>query len=196
MSQKKYCYPQGKSWNYPSSSKYPFGEPDHENKIRRFPKDPPHPELIKNMRMTYSVYNNIKETIGSKPAETGGMLLSETHDYTITIFIFDIAASNNRNVYQPNTNFLNKALVGRNEDFVGIAHSHPPGILKLTPQDKVAAWSNITSPSNTHLRAYLMPLIRTIPDTGHFEIIPYIVTCHPKGMGEVIVHEVELEILS
>jgi hypothetical protein len=40
-----------------------------------------------------------------------------------------------------------------------------------------------------------MPLIQTIPDTGRFEIIPYIVTCHPKGYGRVEVCRVELEII-
>ena len=100
------------------------------------------------------------------------------------------------NVYQTNTNFLNRVLKGRNEEFVGIAHSHPKGLKHLTAQDGRAAWSNLTSPSNPHLQAYLMPLIQTVPDTGKFEIIPYIVTCHPKGMGKVIVRKVKIEILN
>lgn len=176
-----------------------FGKPNQtikdEDKIMRPPKPPPPHKLIKTMRMTRHVYAAIKEHIGLQRAETGGILLGKFHDYMITGFVFDSAASNNRTVYQPNTNFLNKILNGRNEEFIGLVHSHPPGFRRLTSQDQRAAWSNITSPSNPHLRAYLMPLIQTIPDTGRFEIIPFIVTCHPKGMGRVIVERVELEIL-
>ena len=166
-----------------------------DNKIIRPPKKPPHPKLIKSMRMTSQVYMAINKLIGLKPAERGGILLSISNDYTITGFVYDRRSSKKRNVYQPNTNYLNKVLKGRNEEFVGIAHSHPPGLRKLTVQDRRAAWSNLTSPNNTHLQAYLMPLIQTVADTGKFEIIPYIVICHPNGMGKVLVKQVELVIL-
>lgn len=166
-----------------------------QGKIMRPPKKPPYPKLIKTMRMTYQVKKAIKKLIGLKPAERGGILLSISNDYTITGFVYDKKASQKKNVYQPNTNFLNRVLKGRNEEFVGIAHSHPPGLRKLTVQDRRAAWSNLTSPTNPHLQAYLMPIIQTVPDTGKFEIIPYVVICHPKGKGKVLVNEVELLIL-
>jgi len=171
-------------------------DPQIDNKIIRPPKKQPHPKLIKTMRITSQVYRAINKLIGLKPAERGGILLSISNDYTITGFVYDRKASKKRNVYQPNTNFLNRVLKGRNEEFVGIAHSHPPGFRKLTVQDMRAAWSNLTSPSNPHLQAYLMPIIQTAPDTGKFEIIPYIVTCHPKGMGKVIVRKVKIEIIN
>ena len=146
--------------------------------------------------MTSQVYRAINKLIGSKPAERGGILLSISNDYTITGFVYDRKASKERNVYQPNTRFLNRVLKGRNEEFVGIVHSHPPRLRRLTVQDRRAAWSNLTSPSNPHLQAYLMPLIQTVSDTGKFEIIPYIVTCHSKGMGKVIVRKVKIEIIN
>ena len=145
--------------------------------------------------LTSQVRNDIKNTIGSVPAESGGLLISSTRDYTITCFVPDIAADKNSTIYQPNTDFLNSVLKGRNNEFVGIAHSHPKGARFLTTQDQRAAWSNLTSPDNPHLNAYLMPLIQTIPDTGQFEIIPFIVTCHPKGNGWVEVCRVELKII-
>ena len=166
-----------------------------DNKKIRLLKKPPHQKLIKTMRMTSQVYRAINKLIGLKPAERGGILLSISNDYTITGFVYDRKASKNRNVYQPNTIFLNRVLMDRNEEFVGIVHSHPPGFRHLTKQDRRAAWSNLTSPGNPHLQAYLMPLIQTVPDTGKFEIIPYIVTCHPKGMGKVIVRKVKIEII-
>jgi hypothetical protein len=168
---------------------------NYEAKMARPPKVPPHPDLISTMRITKQVYRAIRKEIGLQPAERGGILLSISNDYTITGFVFDKAAERNSTVYQPNTKFLNHVLKGRNDEFVGIVHSHPAGCRNLTVQDQRAAWSNLTSPGNPHLQAYLMPLIQTIPDTGRFEIIPYIVTCHPEGMGKVVVRKVELKIL-
>jgi hypothetical protein len=168
---------------------------DFAEKALRPPKPPPPWDLLEKTRMTIQVYHDIKNFIGSRPAESGGLLLSNTIDYLITCFVFDIAAAKNRTIYQPDTEFLNSVLKGRNNEFVGIAHSHPGGARQLTSQDQRAAWSNLTSPGNPHLNAYLMPLIQTIPDTGRFEIIPYIVTCHPQGRGRVIVKEVSLEII-
>jgi len=104
-------------------------------------------------------------------------------------------AAKKQSIYQPDTEFLNSVLKGRNETFLGIAHSHSRGGRVLSQQDKNAAWSNMTSPGNPHLNAYLMPLIQTMPDTRRFEIIPYIVTCHPSGNGRVIVHKVDLKII-
>ena len=168
---------------------------DFETKALRPPKPFPPPRLIKNMKMKLQAFRDIKKHIGTRPAESGGLLISSTKDYTITCFIFDIASAQNQTIYQPNTDFLNSVLKERNDEFVGIAHSHAAGGRKLSPQDQRAAWSNMTSAGNPHLNAYLMPLIQTIPDTGRFEIIPYIVTCHPKGMGRVIVKKVPLEII-
>lgn len=168
---------------------------DFSKKKRRLPKPPPLDKFIKKMWITRRAYQEIKNTIGSRAAESGGILLSNTLDYTITGFIFDIAAAKSRSIYQPDTDFLNSVLKGRNEEFVGVAHSHQKGGRQLSQQDQNAAWSNMTSPGNPHLNAYLMPLVQTIPDTGRFEVIPYILTCHPSGSGRVIVHRVELKII-
>ena len=166
---------------------------DFEKKALRQPKSPPPPDLVLRMRMTAQVYRDIERSIGSRPAESGGILLSKSHDYTVTCFVWDNAADRNETIYQPNTEFLNAVLKGRDDEFVGIVHSHPRGARRLTSQDQRAAWSNLTSPGNAHLQAYLMPLIQTTPDTGRFELIPYVVTCHPEGRGRVIVDKVELE---
>jgi hypothetical protein len=180
----------------------PFGDQYHariqsefEKKALRPPKPPPDPALVENMRMTRFVYQDIEYKSRDERNELGWLLLSQTHDYTITCSVLDIAAAKNSAVYQPNIAFLNSVLKGRNDEFVGIAHSHPKGHEYLSTQDQRAAWSNLTSPDNPHLNAFLMPIIQTIPDTGRFEIIPFIVTCHPEGNGRVEVCRVELEII-
>ena len=88
-------------------SKIPYGnqylarlQSDFARKANRQPKRPPPSDLIENMRMTRQVYQDIKNTIGSRPAESGGLLMSRTHDYTITCFVLDIAAAKNSSVSQ------------------------------------------------------------------------------------------------
>ncbi|MCW2248188.1 hypothetical protein M2352_003822 [Azospirillum fermentarium] len=123
------------------------------------------------------------------------MLLSSTRDYTITDYVFDATAMTSGASYTPNTHFLNKELEGRESHFIGIVHSHPPGFRQLSGQDQRAAWSNLTAPGNAHLHAYLMPLVMTIPDNGHFEIVPFIVVCHAHGRGDVKVLPVDLKLI-
>lgn len=166
-----------------------------QSKVLRKPKPHPDAYLIKRMRMKRQVYNDIKTSIGSMPAESGGVLLGNSNSLVIECFVFDLMAATNQTVYQPNTKFLNSVLKGRENQFLGIAHSHSKGGRTLSQQDRNAAWSNMTSPGNPHLHAYMMPLIQTTPDTKRFEIIPYIVICHPDGHGRVIVNHVALEII-
>ena len=82
-----------------------------KKKENRSPKDPPPFEQIRTMKMTQQVYDDIKRQIGSKPAESGGILLSESLDYSISTFVPDIASPHNSAIYQPNTKFLNSVLV-------------------------------------------------------------------------------------
>jgi hypothetical protein len=169
---------------------------DYKEKFRRPPKPPPPKFLIDKFRITPYALSAIEYYIGRIPAESGGMLLSQSHDYKVTGFIFDYFGSNTGSTaYQPNTKYLNHFLADREPEIVGIVHSHPANYRKPSPQDERAAWSNITSPGNPHLQAFLMPIVMTIPDTGKFEIIPYSVTCNPTGAGKVVVKPVKLEIL-
>ena len=184
----------------------PFGDPENEQyydrlrtdfskKALRPPKPPPNHYLIECMKMKRQAYFDIKTTVGSSPAESGGIIIGNPNSLVIECFVFDLMAATNRTIYQPNTEFLNSVLKGRGNQFLGISHSHAKGCRMLSQQDRNAAWSNMTSPGNPHLNTFLMPLIQTIPDTGRFEIIPYIVTCNPGGHGRVIVHQAKLEII-
>lgn len=183
-------------FDIPNERKY-FARLRADFSVNALRKPKPHPDaiLIDRMRAKRQAHDDMKGSMGSLPAESGGVLIGDPNTLIIECFVFDIMAATNSTVYQPNTKFLNSVLKGRNETFLGIAHSHMKGSRTLSQQDRNAAWSNITSPGNPHLNAYLMPLIQTIPDTGRFEIIPYIAICHPDGNGRVIVHKVELEII-
>lgn len=171
-----------------------FQRHDLSEKLARSPRTPPPHEQLKHICMTADVYQRIKDTIGSRPAETGGMLLGNPDTYEIYDFVMDLNSSNTSTSYQPNTTYLNGFLEKSPYKFLGIVHSHPLGFRRLSSQDQRAAWSNLTSPGNPHLKAYLMPIVQSIPDQGKFEIIPYIVTCNPFGQGRVDIHRAQLKI--
>jgi hypothetical protein len=178
------------------SKQTPDFDYNYQEKFKRPPVFPPPGFLMNKFRITRNAYSGIEYYIGGRPAESGGMLLSLSHDYTVTGFIFDNFGSNSGSTaYQPNTKYLNHFLADRETEFAGVVHSHPANYRKPSPQDERAAWSNITSPGNTHLQALLIPIVMTIPDTGKFEIIPFIAVCHPKGGGRLIVKRVKIEIV-
>lgn len=165
------------------------------DKLSRSPKVPPHQEIVSQLRMRRAVLDQIRATIGSRKAETGGMLVGNAETYEVTHFIFDEGARTSGAIYYPDTMYLNRRLEQLPGEFLGIVHSHPPGMRSLSEGDRQAAWSNLTSPKNPHLQAYLMPLVsHTIPDAGFFEFIPFVVTCHPHGHGRVVVRQVPLEL--
>ncbi len=189
------------------SNKKPFAYSKWQKRPRRANKDsevakalrPPRPmpcqDVLREMLISKNVYEKIVKTIGSLPAESGGMLLGDADTYEILDFVFDHKADNTGVSYQPNTKFLNSVLEEHPHEFIGIVHSHPAGFRHLSMQDQRAAWSNLTSPGNPHLKAYLMPIVQTKPDTGKFELIPYIVTCDPHGNGKVVIHRPKLKII-
>ena len=74
--------------------------------------------------ITIEVIRQIKETIGTYPIESGGIIGGS--DTCITHFCFD--ASSKENEYTPNVSFLNgkiKEWADNDVSFLGIIHSHP-----------------------------------------------------------------------
>jgi proteasome lid subunit RPN8/RPN11 len=176
------------------------GNPVQEAKAQRTPKKPPQRALLA-MLLDRKVYEEIKRTIGTFPAETGGLLLGSVEDFKVTEFIFDSAAYKRQRweaVWFPHTESLNKhvdLMEKRGLAFLGVVHSHPRGVIRPSGPDKWAAWSNMTSENNPHLNAYLLPIVQSDAD-GHFEIHCYVAICHPEGLGRVIVKEVGLKLIN
>lgn len=88
------------------------------------------------LKMTKQVYNHIKQTIGKKNPEQGGMLGMTTD--TITHYIWDINAITTNLEYSPNTEFL-ETILDKWEDedisFCGFIHSHPELLSNLSKAD-------------------------------------------------------------
>lgn len=87
------------------------------------------------MRIYRSVYEKIKNTLGSKRPEEGGILLTADGGYTVTGFVYDDKGSRSGGTYSPNTAFINEQIRLRNnsgEYFKGVIHSHPYGYTGLS----------------------------------------------------------------
>ena len=169
------------------------------DKMNRQPKSPPKRPL-ETLRMSKAAFQEIRHTIGSYPVETGGLLMGSSVNFQVIAFIFDNVSHEMRRrkaVWYPHTESLNerveiaerKGLV-----FLGVVHSHPRGCIRPSDPDEAAAWSNMTSASNPHLNAYLLPIVQSSAD-GPFQLRFYVATCHPKGLGRVIVREIKLKLI-
>jgi len=121
-------------------------------------------------RITTSAYNEAIKTIGSKPAENGGIFLGSSPDI-ITEFIFDPYGETTQVTYSPHTPYLNEALKKSINKLYGIVHSHPVGIEKLSGGDKtyLAEWFNYFDND-----FFFAPIIQSARETD-FKIIPYVI---------------------
>ena len=88
-----------------------------------------HPEL----KMTRQVYDQICNTIGRRPPESGGILGSSDGGKTIDRFYFDATAKVTGGTYSPDTEVINRVLAHWDTQdilLVGFVHSHPKGYAK------------------------------------------------------------------
>ena len=93
-----------------------------------------HPEL----KMTRQVYDQICNTIGRRPPESGGILGSSDGGKTIDRFYFDATAKVTGGTYSPDTEVINRVLAHWDiQDIllVGFVHSHPKGYAKPSEGD-------------------------------------------------------------
>lgn len=140
------------------------------------------PDFNKNFYITQTAYNNIKNSIGRRPAETGGILLSSHHDYVVDTFVFDTGAKTSSVTYEPDVGFLRKYLAETDDHLIGIVHSHPVGYQVPSSPDINGALNNIHL--NNYLDGFLLPIVQTIPDTGTFSLYAYLITPSKSGGHE------------
>ena len=172
------------------------GHSGQQARTYRQPKPAPNQDFVASFRITETAYESIKSTLGVFKAETGGLLLGNPETGLITRFLFDQDARTSGCIYYPTVEFLNREIPKyevHGEHPLGIAHSHPSGIIRPSGPDLSAAYSNITSPHNGHLKTWHMPIIQSVADIGHFEFHPYIVSC--GDIGETVLHTPTLEIV-
>ena len=142
------------------------------------------------MKILESAYNEIISTIGSRPAESGGLLFGKEDDMVVRKFVFDKHAHTTRSTYTFNTDFLNPEIkkIWNEEGYscIGFIHSHPHGYGRLSSPDIEYFTSMFESMPRKH---YITPIVFTVPDGG-FKMNAHIL---PSQSKETI--SVDIEVL-
>ena len=119
------------------------------------------------MKILESAYNEIINTIGSRPAESGGLLFGKEDDMIVQKFVFDKHARITRSSYTFNTEFLNPEIkrIFNEEGLscIGFIHSHPHGHGRPSPPDLKYFASMFEYMPRKH---YITPIVFTVPDGG------------------------------
>lgn len=125
---------------------------------------------VEKIRVSLSAYEQIRNTIGVKPAETGGMLGGDLKKGIITHFYYDEKASRSAVTYSPDTATVNHVLAKHWNPagirLIGFAHSHPNGCFQPSGGDEVYA-ARILS-HNKEQKFLALPIIQSGDDTSPF----------------------------
>lgn len=111
-----------------------------------------------------SVFEEIRDSIGSLPAETGGVLGGNPATGEVTRFFFDKQAVRSAITYSVDANRINPVLAAWNADetnLVGMIHSHPPGSLEPSIPDVEFAARLLNRKDNNSLPYFLIPIVQS-----------------------------------
>lgn len=144
--------------------------------------------------MTQTIRDKICEFIGKFPAERGGILGADL-DGVIRHFAPDPTARCTPAAYDPDIAEMNRQIKDWKADgirFVGFVHSHPRHFKQLSGADEDYATKILGAFKS--LDRLCLPLAMTIPDTGQFELIPFVALPDAKNRSKVIFAPAEIAI--
>ena len=126
------------------------------------------------INMTSSVFEQIKNTIGVRKSERGGMM-GTSDGKTIDNYYFDQDAKTTSVLYEPNVKVLNGVLNGdwleRKISLAGFIHSHPIGFNHPSIEDEKYAISLMKDFDQDY---FYMPIVQS-GNEGHFSIHSYFI---------------------
>lgn len=132
------------------------------------------------LEMVFSLdaFQDILQTVGVLPPETGGILMGFREDYIVRKFIFDKTGSRWSTGYDPDVDFLNNCLKqewGKNRySLLGFLHSHPRGVARLSG-DMGKGYGDL---------GYLKAIFRNIPDLQKF-LVPIMFSSHSGNIPKI-----------
>lgn len=140
------------------------------------------------MMMIREVHDQITETVGKLPAETGGLLAGRLNG-PITHYFFDVSGRRGRSAYSPDTEAVNQKLKEWPDDvrLRGFVHSHPVGYTQPSSADIEYAARMLSH--NRSLPRLVLPIVQSAADTGSFEMYGFQVELksgRPKVSGVTI----------
>jgi proteasome lid subunit RPN8/RPN11 len=148
----------------------------HPKQITKKLKKSANDILIKMVaaRITRSALYDMMNTIGSRPVETGGVLLGPVGKNLITHFYFDHSAACTGSTYSPDCATINRKLHEYWEpaglEIKGVSHSHPGNSDSLTDGDMSYIKRLMTK--SLDIDMFVAPIV--LPN--HYAIRPLVVT--------------------
>lgn len=113
------------------------------------------------------------KTVGSRPAESGGLLFGSRTDWVVTKFLYDKNAKTTSNSYSFDVGYLNPKMDELAEEglqLLGFFHSHPQGYKQLSAPDKTYFERQF---KNIPVDQFYAPLMFPAVD-GAYDFIPYV----------------------
>jgi proteasome lid subunit RPN8/RPN11 len=137
------------------------------------------------LQLAPDVYEAIGQTIGEKPAESGGILGGQRRTGHVTHFFFDENAVDlGTGSYTPNVEELSAVIKQQwrpqGIDYVGSIHSHPACSPSPSAGDAEYARRILDALELPYL---FVPIVQTVPDTGSFSLFPYLAIKAEDGVA-------------
>jgi len=122
--------------------------------------------------MTPKVVASIRQTVGTRPAESGGALVGPGPNGVISHFHFDTNARTTGATYSPDVDTIN-ALArttwkAQGQTLLGFVHSHPRGATRPSGGD--LSYAERILSVRPRLDRFALPIAQTVPDTGAFSL--------------------------
>lgn len=130
------------------------------------------------IKMTKDVFEQIKSTIGSRPAETGGIL--GMRNGVVDAFYFDNNGERSRATYSPDIESINRELeenwTPNDIIYMGAIHSHPRGIIGPSgPDAEYGERLLINNLKYDKAKPYFyLPIVQPEDEFGPFALYSYV----------------------
>jgi len=138
------------------------------------------------MKITTTAYNDMLKTVGSRTAESGGLLFGSRTDWVVTKFLYDENAKTTSSSYSFDVGYLNPMMDKLAEEglqLLGFFHSHPQGYKQLSAPDKTYFQRQF---KNIPVDKFYVPLMFPAVE-GSYDFIPYVY--HKDGRVEQVTLE-------
>jgi hypothetical protein len=141
----------------------------------------------------WDVFEGIVRTIGCRRAESGGVIGGNGDGTEITHYHFDDIGRTTAATYSPDIEFLNRLFRSdwnpKGIRFRGFVHSHPGRMNRPSYGDQVYVERILQAIDD--LECLWIPIVNTLPDTGMFQVIPWV--AYPiKGGVSVVRGQVQI----
>lgn len=122
------------------------------------------------VRIAPDVIDQIMNTIGARPPESGGILLGPADSQDVTAYYFDQTASCSVVTYTPDIELLQKLIDERwtpaGLEFRGFVHSHPAGLDRLSSGD--LEYIRRILAANPDMPRFIAPIV--LPDEFRIQV--------------------------